>query len=76
VTKTRAIREKCRGCSGNQWKEIFLCTVTDCPLWTFRLGVSPSTKSYKLRIEKARRRFKTDLDEMATDGIDVACFYR
>lgn len=39
----KAIRAKCVDCSGGNTAEVRKCEVYDCPLWTFRMGVRPST---------------------------------
>ena len=36
----RAIRAKCLDCA-QSCKEVRLCSVTDCPLWPFRMGWNP-----------------------------------
>ena len=42
VTSTKAIRLKCLDCTGNQPKEVRLCPIVDCPLWSFRMGKRPN----------------------------------
>jgi hypothetical protein len=38
---TKAIRAKCRDCSGDNDTEIRKCVATGCALWPFRMGVNP-----------------------------------
>jgi len=38
ITPLKAIRAKCRDCSGDQPKEVRRCPVTDCPLFIYRFG--------------------------------------
>lgn len=37
----KAIRAKCLDCSGGVPSEVRKCVVVRCPLWPFRMGVSP-----------------------------------
>jgi len=39
-----AIRAKCLDCCVGQAKEVRLCTVIDCPLYSFRFGENPFTR--------------------------------
>jgi hypothetical protein len=43
-TPLRAIRLKCLDCSNNQPLEVKNCTITDCPLYCYRLGKNPKRK--------------------------------
>lgn len=43
MTPMRAIRAKCLDCSSQQPSEVRKCTITQCPLWPYRLGKRPST---------------------------------
>jgi hypothetical protein len=43
-TPLRAIRLKCLDCSNNQPLEVKNCTITDCPLYYYRLGKNPKRK--------------------------------
>jgi len=38
MTPLRAIRAKCLWCSNDQPREVTLCPVRECPLWTLRAG--------------------------------------
>lgn len=40
---TRTIRAKCLSCSGGSTREVRLCPDASCPLWPWRMGVSPKT---------------------------------
>jgi len=37
-TRGQAIRMKCIDCCGGLLAEVRKCPVTDCPLWTYRMG--------------------------------------
>lgn len=48
MTKTKllkAIRKKCLDCSCNQSKEVRLCPITDCSLYTYRLAMLKNLKT-------------------------------
>jgi hypothetical protein len=40
-TPLKSIREKCLDCCGHQYSEVRECHITDCPLWSFRMGKNP-----------------------------------
>lgn len=44
MTPMQAIRAKCMECSNDSFKEIKLCSITNCPLYDFRLGKNPNIK--------------------------------
>ena len=44
LTPIKAIRAKCLDCTGNQPKEVRLCTCLSCPSWGYRMGVRPEHK--------------------------------
>lgn len=44
MTPLQAIRKKCLDCCYDQANEVKLCTVTDCPLYPFRMGHNPARK--------------------------------
>lgn len=43
----KAMRLKCLECSGDSWREVQLCQVFDCPLWSYRLGRRPTTATQR-----------------------------
>ncbi len=45
MSPMQAIRRKCLDCSGQQMTEVKLCGVVACPLWPFRAGKHPYTKT-------------------------------
>jgi hypothetical protein len=53
----KAIRKKCLDCAGGKTKEVSLCTVHNCPLYTFRFGTNPNRSGIggKSRGEQAIR---------------------
>lgn len=46
VTPIKAIRLKCLDCCCGSSHEVKLCTVTQCPLYLFRLGKNPNHVSF------------------------------
>ena len=64
MTKSQAIRLKCLDCSGNTPKEVTLCHIVDCPLWQYRFGCSFKSKQYKQRMERAKKKYSADYQEM------------
>jgi hypothetical protein len=42
LTPIKAIRAKCLDCMNHQTKEIRLCPMTTCPLWSYRMGKRPT----------------------------------
>ncbi len=47
LTPMRAIRKKCLECSNNQWKEVELCPIGYCSLYSYRFGKRPETVARK-----------------------------
>ena len=52
VTPIKAIREKCKDCTGNQLHEIRECSITTCALWAYRMGKRPKHEGLDLRARK------------------------
>ena len=44
TTYKDAIKEKCLDCCCDQYNEVKLCSVVNCPLYPFRLGKNPFSK--------------------------------
>jgi hypothetical protein len=42
LTPIEAMREKCLDCTGQHPKEIFLCRLTNCRIWPYRMGRRPN----------------------------------
>jgi hypothetical protein len=55
LTPIKAIRAKCLDCTGNQPKEVRLCTCLSCPSWGYRMGVRPEHKRALEANEDAER---------------------
>lgn len=45
LTPIKAIRAKCKDCSGGQLAEVRLCPVTTCALWPYRMGKRPKPET-------------------------------
>ena len=48
LTPIKAIREKCKDCTGNQLHEIRECGITACALWPYRMGRRPKHEGLNL----------------------------
>lgn len=59
----KAIREKCLDCSNGSYKEVELCPVTRCPIYTFRFGKNPNRKRELTedQLEELRNRARANL---------------
>ena len=55
MSPMRAIRRKCLDCSGGQVTEVKLCETVTCPLWPFRVGRHPYTKTRLLEADSEQR---------------------
>lgn len=74
MTRSKSIAKYCVECSGDSPKEVTLCHLFDCPLWSYRFGNSPKNKNYKIRIKKAKVRFPEEFKELSKMGINIAKF--
>ena len=63
MNKSQAIRLKCLECDGSP-KEVTLCHIADCPLWSFRFGYSINDKRFTKRMEAAWRKYPEEYQEM------------
>ncbi len=45
LTPVKAIRAKCLDCSGDQPKEVRLCSIPECSLYPYRMGKRPTTET-------------------------------
>lgn len=55
MSPMQAIRRKCLDCSGQQMTEVKLCVVLACPLWPFRAGKHPYTRTRLLEADSGER---------------------
>lgn len=64
MTRSQKIKKKClQYCSYTQ-KELSLCHIVDCPLWTNRFGYSMKDKRFWKRMETARKNYPKDFAEL------------
>ena len=63
MNKSKAISWNCLGCLGESPKEITLCKIVDCSLWSFRFGYSVKDKRYLERIKKAEKNYPKEYQE-------------
>ena len=71
MNKSQVIKLKCRDCEASP-KWITLCQLVDCPNWPYRFGYSPKNKLFRVRMEKAKRNYPKeyqDLLELLSDYI-------
>jgi hypothetical protein len=50
----KAIRQKCRDCSGGSASEARQCNVIDCDLWPYRFGKNPFRKKREMTEEQRK----------------------
>ena len=48
LTPIKAIREKCKDCTGHQLQEIRECSIKTCALWPYRMGRRPKHEDLDL----------------------------
>jgi hypothetical protein len=71
ITPMKAIRLKCLDCCCDGMLEIRACSVTECPLWRFRLGLHPLTiKNSKNPFLQAKN-FSELENKMASEVVDI-----
>jgi len=75
ITKAKAIAKYCLECSGDSPKEVTLCHLIDCPLWSHRMGSGINSKQYKRRMDKAKQRYATEIKEMLQLDPRIAEFF-
>ena len=52
LTPIKAIREKCKDCTGHQLQEIRECSIKTCALWPYRMGKRPKREGLNLLTKK------------------------
>lgn len=75
ISLTKRITMKCLECSGSG-KEITLCHLFDCPLWSVRFGYPMKNKLYQQRMKIAENHYHEDFKELRGMGINIADFYK
>lgn len=63
MNRTQTIKLKCRDCEESP-KWITLCQIVACPNWPYRLGVSPNSKQFSVRMMKAKRNYPREFQEL------------
>ena len=64
MNRTRAIWLKCLDCGGSSPKEVTLCQIVACSLWTYRFGYFFNTERYKKRMAIAKRKYPEEYKVM------------
>ncbi len=65
LTPLKAIRQKCLECSGSSYKGVRLCSLTNCPVYLYRMGHNPNRhgiggnpyleqKNYQLKLREKK----------------------
>lgn len=74
MTRSKAIREKCRECAGETAKEVTLCHIFNCTLWPFRFGNSLKSTSFIKRMNLGKERHPKEFAEIKSillkEGMD------
>lgn len=69
ITRSKAIRLKCLDCCCGQPNEVRLCSMSDCPLWNYRLGHEIDSEGNRItRRNGYKNAFCTDENEVETGG--------
>jgi len=63
MTKTRAIKAKCKDCSGGSTQEVRICPVKKCPLWQFRCKNPESMDSARTECEETESDDDREIEE-------------
>ncbi len=63
MNKSQSIKLKCRECEEGP-KRVTLCKDVGCPLWAYRFGFSMKNKQFKTRMEKAKRNYPKEYQEL------------
>jgi len=74
MNRRQAIYLKCLDCCGDNWREVLICQVFDCPLWPFRTGDNIGSTRYKKRIRALFTRKTEDITELQKQGLDMPFF--
>lgn len=75
MNRTRAIKEHCFDCAGENDKEVGLCCLFDCPLWQYRTGHDLKSKTYQNRMLRYKTSCAEDLERMRRTGLDISRFF-
>lgn len=63
MNKSQSIKFKCRECEEGP-KGVTLCKDIGCSLWLYRFGHSPKNKLFRVRMEKAKRNYPKEYQEL------------
>jgi len=76
ITLNKRMKMKCLDCAGGSSKEVTLCHLFSCPLWSVRFGCTQKSKEYQTRMKGAEKYHKKDIEELKEMGIDFKDFYK
>lgn len=74
LSRTKAIKAYCLECSGGVYRSALLCSIFDCPLWPYRMGMALTSKQYRASLKRVFEQGGYDVKELLADGIDMAYF--
>ena len=70
LTPLKAIRAKCLDCCCQQASEVRACTVTECPLYPYRMGRNPNRAGIGKRDFGNKIRLQNDAVEQGNYSTD------
>ena len=73
-TPLKSIRLKCLDCCAGSWKEVELCTCSNCALWPYRFGKNPNRAGkggFGHRFEK-QMDSTDDFSEYNSENVEVS----
>lgn len=74
LSRPKAVKAHCLECSGGTYRAAVLCSIFDCPLWPYRMGISLTSKQYQDSVRRFFSQGGNDIEELLRDGIDMAFF--
>ena len=67
---------KCLDCAGESPKEVTLCHLFSCPLWSVRFGFPLKSNRYQQRMKRAESYYEDGIKELKEMGIKIEDFYK
>lgn len=74
LSRQKAIKAHCLECSGGAYRTALLCSIFDCPLWPYRMGIALSSKQYQTSLKRVFTESGYDVKELLKDGVDMPFF--
>jgi len=73
ISRVKAVRLKCLDCAGSP-KEVTLCHIFDCPLWSYRFGGHYKTNASLKRIAIAKNEYFNNIQNKEVKT-HIECFF-